>query len=263
MAYTSSLAGEIAKKILDGSTNEEIAQAAIELGQMDASELPSSTPTSTAKSTGTEKTTGSSKKSGSGAAPKASAPVTSDVAQIYEVLAPMAGGYLNAQAEQIGQAQRSMGPLAARTMGTTTSGLGNYTYNRLMRPQVATMRDELLVQGYANQLNRLLSDALNKAKKNYSKGSGSSKKSGGTGTNKETTTEESNAISGYTHVGEMDSETGLWKDPVSGGKSGEVLSPSDPIAGLFGWLGEQVGAGTEVGGGSKQIIDILKEKGKK
>ena len=94
-----------------------------------------------------------------------------EITQIYETLAPMAGDYANAQAEQIGQAQRSMGTLAGRTQGATTSGLGNYTYNRLMRPQVQTMRDEIRVQGYANQLNRLLSDALNNARKNYNKSS--------------------------------------------------------------------------------------------
>ena len=71
-----------------------------------------------------------------------------DITQIYETLAPMAGQYANAQAEQIGQAQRSMGPLAAATMGQSqTAGLGNYTYNRLMRPQVDVMRDEILVEG--------------------------------------------------------------------------------------------------------------------
>ena len=95
-----------------------------------------------------------------------------DITQIYETLAPMAGDYMNAQAEQIGMAQQSMGPLAANVQGSTTSGLGNYTYNRLMRPQVDTMRDEIRVQGYANQLNRLLSDALNNARNNYNRSGG-------------------------------------------------------------------------------------------
>lgn len=101
-----------------------------------------------------------------------------EITKIYETLAPMAGDYANAQAEQIGMAQQSMGPLAANTMGTTTSGLGNYTYNRLMRPQVDTMRDEIMVQGYANKLNRLLSDRLNEARNRYNR---SGNGSGGTG----------------------------------------------------------------------------------
>ena len=92
-----------------------------------------------------------------------------EITKIYETLAPMAGDYANAQAEQIGQAQRSMGPMGAAVQGTTTSGLGNYTYNRLMRPQVDVMRDEIRTQGYANQLNRLLSDALNNARNNYNR----------------------------------------------------------------------------------------------
>lgn len=112
---------------------------------------------------------------------------TSDITQIYEVLAPMAGQYANAQAEQIGQAQRSMGPLAAATMGTTTSGLGNYTYNRLMRPQVDVMRDEILVEGYRNQLNRALSDAYNTARRNYNRRSSGGGGSGGSGTTSSTT----------------------------------------------------------------------------
>lgn len=96
-----------------------------------------------------------------------------DITQIYETLAPMAGQYANAQAEQIGQAQQSMGPLAAATMGQSqTAGLGNYTYNRLMRPQVDVMRDEILVEGYRNRLNRALSDAYNTARKNYSRRAG-------------------------------------------------------------------------------------------
>lgn len=104
-----------------------------------------------------------------------------EITKIYETLAPMAGNYANAQAEQIGQAQRSMGPMAANVMGQSqTSGLGNYTYNRLMRPQVDAMRDEIRVQGYVNQLNRLLSDALTNARNNYNRRSRSS--GGGTKT---------------------------------------------------------------------------------
>lgn len=119
-----------------------------------------------------------------------------EVTKIYETLAPMAGDYLNAQAEQIGQAQKSMGTLAGNVMGQSqTSGLGNYTYNRLMRPQVDVMRDEIMVKGYANQLNRLLSDALNNARKNYNKRS-SGGGGGSGGTNEDTTKEYTDAGAG-------------------------------------------------------------------
>lgn len=98
------------------------------------------------------------------------------ISAVAEVLAPQAGNYTNALASQIGQAQQSMGPLAAATMGTPVQGLGNYTYNRLVRPQVDVMRDEILVQGYTNSLNKLLSDALRQARKNYNKSTNSSDK---------------------------------------------------------------------------------------
>lgn len=125
-----------------------------------------------------------------------------DITQIYETLAPMAGDYANAQAEQIGMAQQSMGPLAAAAMGQSrTAGLGNYTYNRLMRPQVDVMRDEIRVQGYANQLNRLLSDALNNARNRYNRrGSGGN----GGGTTPDTKTPGNNT--GVTTIGGVDDE---------------------------------------------------------
>lgn len=95
------------------------------------------------------------------------------IREVAEILAPQAGNYTNAITSQIGQAQQSMGPLAAATMGQSqTAGLGNYTYNRLVRPQVDAMRDEILVQGYTNALNKMLSDRLRAARANYSKSSG-------------------------------------------------------------------------------------------
>lgn len=96
------------------------------------------------------------------------------IREVTEVLAPQAGNYTNAIANQIGQAQQSMGPLAAATMGESrTAGLGNYTYNRLLRPQVDAMRDEILVQGYTDALNKMLSDSLSAARKNYQNSSSS------------------------------------------------------------------------------------------
>lgn len=120
-----------------------------------------------------------------------------EITKIYETLAPMAGDYANAQAEQIGQAQRSMGPMAANVMGQSqTAGLGNYTYNRLMRPQVDVMRDEIRTQGYANQLNRLLSGALNNARNNYNR-----KSRGGGGGTQDTTNPENQPNDGVTTIG--------------------------------------------------------------
>lgn len=92
------------------------------------------------------------------------------ITETYEVLAPMATDYANANLERAGQAQASYGPLAQAAMGDSqTAGIGNYTYNRLVRPAVDTMRDQLVVEGYSAALNKQLSDTLNKAKENYNR----------------------------------------------------------------------------------------------
>ena len=93
-----------------------------------------------------------------------------EITETYEVLAPMATDYANANLERAGQAQASYGPLAQAAMGgSQTAGIGNYTYNRLVRPAVDTLRDQLIVEGYSNVLNKQLSDSLNAARNNYNR----------------------------------------------------------------------------------------------
>ena len=92
------------------------------------------------------------------------------IREVAEVLAPQAKNYINAIGEQVGQAQQSIGPLAAQVMGESkTAGVGNYTYNRLARPQVDAMRDQILVQGYTDALNKMLSNSLRSARDAYNK----------------------------------------------------------------------------------------------
>ena len=105
-----------------------------------------------------------------------------EITETYEVLAPMATDYANANLERAGQAQASYGPLAQAAMGDSqTAGSGNYTYNRLVRPAVDTMRDQLIVEGYSAALNKQLSDSLNKAKENYNRASRRYSRGGGGG----------------------------------------------------------------------------------
>lgn len=104
------------------------------------------------------------------------------ITETYEVLAPMATDYANANLERAGQAQASYGPLAQAAMGDSqTAGVGNYTYNRLARPAVDTMRDQLIVEGYSAALNKQLSDALNNAKRNYNRAARRKSNGGGGG----------------------------------------------------------------------------------
>ena len=105
-----------------------------------------------------------------------------EITETYEVLAPMATDYANANLERAGQAQASYGPLAQAAMGDSqTAGIGNYTYNRLVRPAVDTMRDQLIVEGYSAALNKQLSDALNEAKENYNRAARRHSNGGGGG----------------------------------------------------------------------------------
>lgn len=93
-----------------------------------------------------------------------------DIVDIYNVLAPMSTDYANANMERAGQAQSSYGPLAQAAMGDSqTAGIGNYTYNRLIRPSVDTMRDQLIVSGLSTALNKQISDSLSAARENYNR----------------------------------------------------------------------------------------------
>lgn len=104
------------------------------------------------------------------------------ITETYEVLAPMATDYANANLERAGQAQASYGPLAQAAMSDSqTAGIGNYTYNRLVRPAVDTLRDQLIVEGYSNSLNKQLSDTLNKARENYNRATRRRSNGGGGG----------------------------------------------------------------------------------
>lgn len=107
-----------------------------------------------------------------------------DIVDIYNVLAPMSTDYANANIERAGQAQASYGPLAQAAMGNSqTAGVGNYTYNRLVRPSVDTMRDQLIVSGLSTALNKQISDSLNAARENYNRAARryNRRKSGGGG----------------------------------------------------------------------------------
>lgn len=101
-----------------------------------------------------------------------------EVAEAYNVLAEQAVDYANANIERAGQAQASYGPLADQARGQSrTANIGNYTYNRIARPTVNSLRDDMVVQGLTAALNKQLSDSLKKAKNNYSNAGGG----GGTG----------------------------------------------------------------------------------
>lgn len=88
-----------------------------------------------------------------------------EIAKTYEVLANVPQAEALATAGQIAERQQNVGTLAAAVgQGTpATGGLGTYTYNRLYRPQVESMRDSIISQGLTEALNAKLQDMLNQA----------------------------------------------------------------------------------------------------
>lgn len=92
-----------------------------------------------------------------------------EIIDAYNVLSQNVQDNAATEAARIGNAQRSLGTLAARVASPSgqTSGLANYTYDRVMRPTVDSTARALAVQGLAAGLEMNLSNALRAAKNRY------------------------------------------------------------------------------------------------
>lgn len=92
-----------------------------------------------------------------------------EIIESYNLLSQNVKDQAARDAAIIGNSQRSLGPLAARVASPTgqTSGLANYTYNRLMRPAVDSAAQSLTTQGTAEALTNLLNTKLREAKQAY------------------------------------------------------------------------------------------------
>ena len=108
-----------------------------------------------------------------------------EITATYQVLSEEAPAYANALVDRAGMAQASLGTMADRVRGgSQTANVGNYTYNRLVRPTVDTMRDQLVVEGLSQGLQAQMSQALKNAKQNYQNAYNAySSRSGGGGNN--------------------------------------------------------------------------------
>lgn len=124
-----------------------------------------------------------------------------DITETYNLLANQPQNYADALMQRQGTAQASYGPLAEQAMGqsrTPQGGVGNYTYNRLIRPSVDTMRDEMIVKGLSDALNKQISDSLKKAQNEYNKKK--SKGSSGGSSSNDKTDDDSTKINGSEDV---------------------------------------------------------------
>lgn len=92
-----------------------------------------------------------------------------EIIDAYNVLSQDVQNNAAQEAARVGNAQRSIGGLAAKVASPSgqTSGLANYTYNRTMRPAVEQASTALVTQGKAQAMQRYLTDELLKAKAAY------------------------------------------------------------------------------------------------
>ena len=107
-----------------------------------------------------------------------------EIIDAYNVLANDVTTQAANDAAKIGNSQRSLGTLAERVASPSgqTSGLANYTYNRIMRPNVDTATTALITKGKAQALQTELTNELLAAKQRYENSKNSYATSSGSGT---------------------------------------------------------------------------------
>lgn len=92
-----------------------------------------------------------------------------EIIEAYNVVAQDVKDRAAQDAAVIGNSQRSLGPLASTVASPSgqTSGLANYTYNRVLRPTLETTTTGLITQGKAQALQTNLTNELLAAKQRY------------------------------------------------------------------------------------------------
>ena len=92
-----------------------------------------------------------------------------EIMQAYDVLVQEGNDYAAQEAAKVGNSQRSIGGLAEVVANPSgqTSGLANYTYNRVMRPTVDSLAAALTTTGKSQAMDRYLKDQLMAAKNAY------------------------------------------------------------------------------------------------
>lgn len=92
-----------------------------------------------------------------------------EIMQAYDVLVQEGNDYAAQEAAKVGNSQRSIGGLAEVVANPSgqTSGLANYTYNRVMRPTVDSLAASLTTTGKSQAMDRYLRNELMAAKNAY------------------------------------------------------------------------------------------------
>lgn len=168
-----------------------------------------------------------------------------EIIDAYNILSQNVKDQAARDATIIGNSQRSLGPLAARVASPTgqTSGLANYTYNRLMRPVVDSTAAALTTQGAGQALSKNLADALRAARGAYEDAQNSYTVA--------STTPNTSGIAGLINL--LDSTLGGQNQPAD-----ELISPDPPAGTILGIAYRDAGLGR----GGVPVYDITIADGK-
>lgn len=167
-----------------------------------------------------------------------------EIIEAYDVLVQEGNNYAAQEAAKIGNSQASLGLMAERVARPSgqTSGLANYTYNRLLRPTVDTIAANLTTAGLSQGMDRYLKDQLTAAKNAYenaknrytvaaSGGGGGGGGNGGTdpykertfGTGNENPVNQTAYTAAGTVVGTGSTGNGVYDIIVADGKGGSEI----------------------------------------
>lgn len=90
-----------------------------------------------------------------------------EIQSVYDSLSQVPQQAADQSIGEIGASQAAQGPSAAAMGASGGSGIGNYTYNRLVDPTVQQLRTQLVTEGRSQALNRALNLALQQAQERY------------------------------------------------------------------------------------------------
>lgn len=90
-----------------------------------------------------------------------------DVEAVYNDLSQVPQQTADQAIGEIGASQAAQGPSAAAMGASGGSGIGDYTYNRLVDPAVQQLRTQLVSTGRSEALNRAINLALQQAQERY------------------------------------------------------------------------------------------------
>ena len=90
-----------------------------------------------------------------------------DVEAVYNDLSQVPQQTADQAIGEIGASQAAQGPSAAAMGASGGSGIGNYTYNRLVDPTVQQLSTQLVSTGRSQALNRAIDLALQQAQERY------------------------------------------------------------------------------------------------